>query len=194
MGPPGTCSASTTRGTSPRHAATFGLSYSAQRYQSPATGLVVTTAVAGRPAAWPACSRVTAGASTPRLNLTTPSAPIATTTSRCRICSARSAGVRALRSCRARSWQCGASRNLVAPGAEEFLPPPADGPWLPPERTFSSLFGALRRMRAEDVRHLEIGFAHEFGREQLFAHDPRPCLPPADHRSDRDAVRLAPVV
>jgi hypothetical protein len=58
-----------------------------------------------------------------------------------------------------------ASRSLVAPGAEEFLPPPADGPWLPPERTFSSLFGGRDMMRAEDVRHLEIGFAREFGRD-----------------------------
>lgn len=56
-----------------------------------------------------------------------------------------------------------AGRSMLAPGAEEFLPPPADGPWLPPERTFASL-AARDLMRAETVRHVEFGVAHEFGR------------------------------
>jgi hypothetical protein len=34
------------------------------------------------------------------------------------------------------------SYDRVAPGAGEFLPPAATGPWLPPQRTFSSLGGA----------------------------------------------------
>jgi hypothetical protein len=54
------------------------------------------------------------------------------------------------------------SRRLVAPGADEFLPPPASGPWMPPERTFSSLIGRAP-IRAEDVRHLEIGVEHALG-------------------------------
>jgi hypothetical protein len=32
-----------------------------------------------------------------------------------------------------------ASQRMVAPGADQFLPPSASGPWLPPSRTFSSL-------------------------------------------------------
>ena len=55
-----------------------------------------------------------------------------------------------------------ASRRLIAPGADEFLPPPASGPWVPPERTFSSLIGRTP-LRAEDVRHFEVGVEHEFG-------------------------------
>jgi len=57
-----------------------------------------------------------------------------------------------------------AVRSMLAPGAEEFLPPPSDGPWLPPERTFAPLF-ARDPMRAETVRHVEVGIAREFGRE-----------------------------
>ncbi len=47
------------------------------------------------------------------------------------------------------------SRRLIAPGAEEFLPPPASGPWVPPERTFSALL-SRSSIRPEDVRHYEI--------------------------------------
>jgi hypothetical protein len=54
------------------------------------------------------------------------------------------------------------SRRLVAPGADEFLPPPASGPWMPPERTFSSLV-TRAPIRAEDVRHYEIGVEHVLG-------------------------------
>jgi hypothetical protein len=54
------------------------------------------------------------------------------------------------------------SRRLVAPGADEFLPPPAAGPWVPPERTFSSLV-TRAPIRAEDVRHYEIGVEHVLG-------------------------------
>jgi hypothetical protein len=55
-----------------------------------------------------------------------------------------------------------AGRSMHAPGAEEFLPPPAAGPWLPPERTFSALV-SREGLRAETVRHVEIGLAQEFG-------------------------------
>jgi hypothetical protein len=58
-----------------------------------------------------------------------------------------------------------ASRRLIAPGADEFLPPPASGPWMPPERTFSSLVSRLP-MQAEDVRHYEIGIEHAILRRE----------------------------
>jgi len=57
----------------------------------------------------------------------------------------------------------GGGQSMVAPGAEEFLPPPAQGPWLPPERTFSTM-GSRDAMRAETVRHTEVGLTREFGR------------------------------
>jgi hypothetical protein len=145
------------------HAATFGVSYSAQQYELPATGLVVTTAlpdtrrVAGAFARdrWRVSPRLNLCVRHPRRSLRLPAGaePVQ-----------RQRG--SARAVLPRTYLEGrASRNLVAPGAEEFLPPPADGPWLPPERTFSSLFSARDVMRAEDVRHLEIGFARELGRE-----------------------------
>ena len=65
-------------------------------------------------------------------------------------CSARGSA-RASRCCRARLASARASQRMVAPGADEFLPPPSAGPWLPPERTFSSLVARRavpRRARA----------------------------------------------
>jgi len=53
-------------------------------------------------------------------------------------------------------------RSMHAPGAEEFLPPPAAGPWLPPERTFAALV-SREGLRAETVRHVEFSLAREFG-------------------------------
>lgn len=53
-----------------------------------------------------------------------------------------------------------ASRNEVAPGADEFLPPGASGVWLPPERTFSPV-SARRGFRAERVDHLEVAAEHD---------------------------------
>ena len=56
-----------------------------------------------------------------------------------------------------------AGRSMLAPGAEEFLPPPTEGPWLPPERTFTPLV-SRDPMRAETVRHTEAGIVREFDR------------------------------
>jgi hypothetical protein len=55
-----------------------------------------------------------------------------------------------------------ASQRRLAPGAEEFLPPPMPGMWLPPERTFAPLVpgGALR---AERARHLEFAIERDLG-------------------------------
>jgi hypothetical protein len=55
-----------------------------------------------------------------------------------------------------------ASRAVIAPGADEFLPPPTSGPWLPPERTFASL---VRRaaIRPERIERYEGGVEREFG-------------------------------
>jgi len=55
-----------------------------------------------------------------------------------------------------------ASRRMIAPGADEFLPAPTGAPWLPAERTFYPLYGR-GTMRAEDVRHGEIALRHELG-------------------------------
>jgi hypothetical protein len=55
-----------------------------------------------------------------------------------------------------------ASERTIAPGADEFLPPASSAPWLPPERTFSSL-SFRSPLKAERVRHLEFGLEHEFG-------------------------------
>lgn len=49
-----------------------------------------------------------------------------------------------------------ASEQSVAPGANEFLPPPSAGPWLPPERTFSPLL-LNGEFRAERTRNVEVG-------------------------------------
>lgn len=58
-----------------------------------------------------------------------------------------------------------ASRNAAAPGGEQFLPP-LEGAWLPPERTWSSLSG-LDDLRAERVRHVEVGVEHEIGERSV---------------------------
>jgi len=57
----------------------------------------------------------------------------------------------------------GVSRNMIAPGADEFLPPNDGGPWLPAEQMFFPLNGR-GLLRAEDVRHAEVTLAHRFGK------------------------------
>jgi hypothetical protein len=47
-----------------------------------------------------------------------------------------------------------ATRQLTAPGAQEFLPP-TRASWLPPQRTFSSL--SRDGFRAQDLEHYEVG-------------------------------------
>jgi len=56
-----------------------------------------------------------------------------------------------------------ASRRVIAPGAEEFLPPDSPGPWLPPERTFRSLAPGAP-FKAERVHHVELGVEQRLGR------------------------------
>ncbi len=51
------------------------------------------------------------------------------------------------------------SQRMRAPGAEEFLPPQSGGPWLPPERTFSSV--GSDEFRVERIRHLEFALERE---------------------------------
>ena len=58
-----------------------------------------------------------------------------------------------------------ASRNMTAPGGEQFLPP-LDGVWLPPERTYSSLSG-FDDLHAERVRHVEVGLEHDIGERSV---------------------------
>ena len=57
------------------------------------------------------------------------------------------------------------SRNMTAPGGEQFLPP-LDGVWLPPERTYTSLSG-FEDLHAEQVRHVEIGLEHDLGERSV---------------------------
>src|SRR5574338_1540042 len=52
------------------------------------------------------------------------------------------------------------SQRMIAPGAEEFLPPQTGGPWIPPERTFSAIGGD--DFRVERVRELELALEKEF--------------------------------
>jgi len=56
----------------------------------------------------------------------------------------------------------GASERAIAPGSEEFLPPPSSGPWLPPERTFTPLRpGAV--FEVERLRNYDVGLEQQFG-------------------------------
>ena len=54
------------------------------------------------------------------------------------------------------------TRRMLAPGADEFLPPPSAGLWLPPERTFSSLVPGAP-FRVEQLLHRELALEQEFG-------------------------------
>ncbi len=55
-----------------------------------------------------------------------------------------------------------ASSAVVAPGVDEFLPPPSSGPWLPPDRTFSALVSGSP-FQPERVQRFEVGAEREFG-------------------------------
>ena len=50
-------------------------------------------------------------------------------------------------------------RNVLVPGAEEFLPP-SDGVWLPPERTFA-LLSFTDSLHAETAQHLELALERD---------------------------------
>ena len=54
------------------------------------------------------------------------------------------------------------AQNMLAPGAEEFLPP-ADGVWLPPERTFA-LLSRTDSLRTERSQHFEVAVERDLGR------------------------------
>jgi len=60
----------------------------------------------------------------------------------------------------AASVTANASRRLIAPGASEFLPPSTSGPWLPPERTFSTLVPDVP-LHPEAVHRYELGLEYE---------------------------------
>lgn len=57
-----------------------------------------------------------------------------------------------------------ASRQMIAPGADEFRPPSASGAWLPPERTFSSL-DPSRPLAPATVERGAAGVRIALGRE-----------------------------
>lgn len=52
-----------------------------------------------------------------------------------------------------------ASRQQIAPGAEEFVPP-ADAQWVPPQRTFAPIGDP--RFSTESVLHYELGATRQF--------------------------------
>ena len=54
------------------------------------------------------------------------------------------------------------SQQMTAPGAEEFVPTPVGGLWLPSQRTFSTLISGTA-FRPERTRHVELGFERELG-------------------------------
>ena len=53
------------------------------------------------------------------------------------------------------SVMLGAAPSMIAPGADQFLPPDAQGVWLPPERTFDGLAGAP--LEPERIAYYELG-------------------------------------
>ena len=53
-----------------------------------------------------------------------------------------------------------ASQQMLAPGAEEFVPSTLGGMWMPPQRTFSSLV-PTQELRAARTRQVEVGFDRE---------------------------------
>lgn len=55
-----------------------------------------------------------------------------------------------------------AESAVIAPGVDEFLPPPASGPWLPPERTFAPLV-TNSAFTPERIHRFEVGAEREFG-------------------------------
>jgi hypothetical protein len=59
------------------------------------------------------------------------------------------------------------AQNMVAPGADEFLPPPAGGPWLPAERMFFPLTGR-GTLQAERVRSADVSVAYRLGARDLW--------------------------
>jgi hypothetical protein len=61
-----------------------------------------------------------------------------------------------------------AAQRMVAPGSAEFLAPAAAGPWLPPERTFSTL-SPDGQFRAERVRHYAVGVRQDFAGGRFIA-------------------------
>ena len=54
------------------------------------------------------------------------------------------------------------SQRMIAPGADEFLPPSESGPWLPPMRTFVPLVPDAP-LRPERIRRHAVGFDQQFG-------------------------------
>lgn len=53
------------------------------------------------------------------------------------------------------------AQRMIAPGGIEFLAPASAGPWLPPERTFTSL-ATNGQFRAERVRNFALGLQQDF--------------------------------
>lgn len=77
---------------------------------------------------------------------------------------------------RARVWDgvyafASSARRTIAPGADQFLPSSASGPWLPPTRTFSALPGTKSSapnsgLNVELVRNDRAGVEYVFGAQR----------------------------
>ena len=80
-----------------------------------------------------------------------------------------------------------ASRQQIAPGAEEFVPP-ADAQWVPPQRTFAPIGDA--RFSTESVAALRSWQRRASCARSVGG---RPRLPPGHRRSARHGVRAAPI-
>ena len=151
------------------HRVALGLSYSRQNLEAAATPLALTPSLAGvadselpsttRDAgsldvrgAWDASPQVTVdyGANIARYSYL-PEAALVSPNAALTIAPMRRTRVRVA-----------VAQHMLAPGAEEFLPP-AEGVWLPPERTFAVLAPA-DPLRAERSRHIEVSAEHDVGR------------------------------
>ena len=154
--------------TSPPHTLAMGLSYSRQRLHTAATQSLTPSAAALEDATMPDSSRDVGAASVqgtwqasphvtldyganvarygylPEDGLVSPNAVVT---------------VEPLSRTRVR---VAVAQNMLAPGAEEFLPP-SDGVWLPPERTFAVL-SQTDSLSPERSQHLEVAVERDLGR------------------------------
>ena len=174
------------------HAATFGVSYSAQQYQSPATGLVVTTAL-------PDTRRVAGAFARDRWRVTAAPESVVRRPRRSLRLSAGAESVQRQR-VRARAGSCRARISKAArpgiwwrPAPKSFCRrrPTAPGCRLSGHSLRSS---AARRDASRRCAAPGDWICARVRARHVLADGPRPCLPPADRRPDGDPVRVAQVV
>ncbi len=62
-------------------------------------------------------------------------------------------------------FRAAATRRMLAPGAEEFLPPTDASVWLPPQRTFAPITHGV--FRPERTTHVELGAEQALGTDMV---------------------------